>query len=415
MALLQELLHVLGGGAARASLKHAAASEQGHDRKHLRRSAELENRKQIGEVVAEDVAGDRDHVFSFPRNFKGFLHGQCWRHDPQVQALRVVELQVFLNLRDHVGVVRAVLVQPEDGGRARSFCSVHRELHPVLDRLVLRLAHAPDVALVHVVLEHGFLRGFQNHLHLARVGNLERLVVGPVLFSLGSHQPDVGGGAHLRHVQFAVCFAVVDDCLVDPCVRAVRNDEFGVHQLVVLVPHPSAVPHGGRHARVHDHVGRHVQVRDALVRVDVRDLGAFLVHRVDVGLDLRLFRVAGDLRVHVPQPVVHVHLQLIEKQVPMLREHVLVIHLHRVSEHDGVGDLHHRRLQVERPDSTGFRRVQGLLDHLVEVLHRHARAVDDLVGQKGSLVLQNGGGTIRPLQHDLHAVRVTPVHKALLA
>ena len=59
-------------------------------------------------------------------------------------------LEVRLHFLDEVGVVRARGIQPEDGRRlARS--GALRLTHPVLDRRVLGLAHAPDVALLDVV------------------------------------------------------------------------------------------------------------------------------------------------------------------------------------------------------------------------------------------------------------------------
>jgi hypothetical protein len=59
-----ELLHVLGRRAAGAGLEQAAARHQRHDRQHLGAGAELEDREQVGQVVAQHVAGDRDRVLA---------------------------------------------------------------------------------------------------------------------------------------------------------------------------------------------------------------------------------------------------------------------------------------------------------------------------------------------------------------
>ena len=64
VVLLHELLHVLRGRAAGARLEQAAAVHERHDREHLGAGAELEDREQVGEVVAEHVAGDRDRVLA---------------------------------------------------------------------------------------------------------------------------------------------------------------------------------------------------------------------------------------------------------------------------------------------------------------------------------------------------------------
>ena len=64
VVLLHQLLDVLGRRAARAGLEQPTAVHQRHDREHLRARPELEDREQVGQVVAQDVAGDRDRVLA---------------------------------------------------------------------------------------------------------------------------------------------------------------------------------------------------------------------------------------------------------------------------------------------------------------------------------------------------------------
>ena len=64
VVLLLELLDVLGRGAAGAGLEEAAAVQQRHDGEHLGAGADLEDREEVGEVVAQDVAGDGDGVLA---------------------------------------------------------------------------------------------------------------------------------------------------------------------------------------------------------------------------------------------------------------------------------------------------------------------------------------------------------------
>ena len=54
--------HVLRRRAAGARLEQAAALHQRHDGQHLRARADLQDREEVGEVVAEHVARDRDRV-----------------------------------------------------------------------------------------------------------------------------------------------------------------------------------------------------------------------------------------------------------------------------------------------------------------------------------------------------------------
>ena len=138
---------------AGARLVESAAGQERDDRQHLRARTELEDRKQVGQVVAQHVARRRDRVDAGPHASERLLHRLDWRADRDVQTRRVVILQVLLRLGDHVAVVGALWIQPEDRRVTGQPGPVHRQLHPVADRQVLRPAHAPDVAGFDAVLE----------------------------------------------------------------------------------------------------------------------------------------------------------------------------------------------------------------------------------------------------------------------
>jgi hypothetical protein len=57
-----------------------------------------------------------------------------------------VILQIFLDLGDNLGVMRAILVEPEHRRCVGEAGAAHRELDPILDRRIPDLAHAEDVA-----------------------------------------------------------------------------------------------------------------------------------------------------------------------------------------------------------------------------------------------------------------------------
>ena len=124
----------------------------------------------------------------------------------------VLILQVLLDLGDDLRVVRAILVEPEHRRRVGEARAAHAELDPILDRRVLELAHAEDVA--------GLDRTLQQHLAVigddadrAVRGHFERLVVRAVFLGLLRHQPDVRNRAHGLGIERAVGLAVVDDRL----------------------------------------------------------------------------------------------------------------------------------------------------------------------------------------------------------
>ena len=110
VVLLEELLDVLGGGAAGAGLEEAAAVHEGNDGEHLGRGADLEDGEEVGEVVAEDVAGDADGVLPLDDALEGEFAGGGGLEDADVEAGGVVVFQIRLDLLEELGVVGAVLV-----------------------------------------------------------------------------------------------------------------------------------------------------------------------------------------------------------------------------------------------------------------------------------------------------------------
>src|SRR6185437_5022849 len=142
------------------------------------------------------------------------------RQNADVEAGRIVLAQIAPRALDQHAVVGARLVQPEERGRSRRAGARHRELHPVPDRQILRLAHAPDVAGAHLVLDQHASAAIED-AYRAGGGDLEGLVVRAVLLGCLRHQADVADVAHRRDVIRAVLFAVLDDRLIDARVAAV--------------------------------------------------------------------------------------------------------------------------------------------------------------------------------------------------
>ena len=247
--------------------------DQRDDREHLRARAQLEDREEVGEVVAQDVAGDRDRVLAvlgpFEREAGRLGDGQ----DLDLQVVGVLVGECALDLLEDLGVVRAALVEPEHGGRPGRAGALDREPHPVGHRGVLGLAAAPDVAGLDVVLEQR-VAGAVDDAHAAGGLDLEGLVVAAVLLGLLRHQADVGRGAHRRRVERAVLAAEVDRLRVEGGVAGVGDHGLGVLLVAVGVPHLARGADHRRHRGVDDHVAGDVQVGDAAVGVDHREVRA---------------------------------------------------------------------------------------------------------------------------------------------
>ena len=84
--------------------------------------------------------------------------------------------QILVDLGDQAGVVGAVFVEPEHSGHAGGASPADCQFHPVADRGVLGLAHAPDIAGFHGVFEQG-AAGAVDDAHGAVHRDFEGLVV----------------------------------------------------------------------------------------------------------------------------------------------------------------------------------------------------------------------------------------------
>jgi hypothetical protein len=140
-----------------------------------------------------------------------------------------------------------------------------------------------------------------------------------------------------------------------------------------------------------------------------------LVAGVQVADDLVVLRCRQhfDLVVEVDQSVVDVDPELVE-QLPVLGKSVFVEHLHCVPEDDGMRDLHHRRLHVQREHHAGLVGVLHLL--LVEVAQSvlaHEHAVDDVAFEQRHLRLEHKLLTAFGVQHHLHVACAIQRHRLL--
>jgi len=148
----------------------------------------------------------------------------------------------------HLLVVRAGFVEPEDGRRAGRARPIHRELHPVLDDWALRLAHPPDVAGLDVVL-HQHVPVAIEDADGPGLLELECLVVRAVLLGRLRHQADVRRRAHRRRIERAMLAAVVDRLGVERGIGVIGDHELRVLLLAVGIPHLSRRADGPQASR----------------------------------------------------------------------------------------------------------------------------------------------------------------------
>src|SRR5476649_343292 len=408
MVFFHQLLDVFRSRTARARFVHAATGHQWHDRQHLGAGAKFHDREQVGQVVAQDVAGHRDGVQAAPCTFQGVAHGAYLRHDLDVQAVGVVVFQVGLYLLDHFVFVWTVWVQPEHGRHAGVAGTGDGQLDPVADRGILDLAHAPDIAFFDVLRQQHFARYQVGDVGNAGFRHFKRLVVRTVFFRLLRHQAHVRHGTHGARVEVAMPFAEVDHFLVDTGKGALWHDCLGIFRTAIGAPHLAADTDHGWHRCVDDDVVRRMEVGDALGRIDHGQFWTVGVAGVQVFQDFIFLRrwQGFNLVVQIDHAVVDVHAQFFEQR-GVLGERVLVENAHAMAEHDRVRYLHHGRLDVQREHHARLVRIfQFFFIELEQRFFAHEHAVDDFAGLQRDLRFQYDGFARSGDQFHLDIARV---------
>ena len=407
MVFLLQLLHVLWCRTASTGLEESATSDQRNHGKHLRGSAQLHDGEEVREVITQHVAGDGDGVLTLADAVDGDLAGFHRREDADIQTIRIVILQVLLDLGGHVAIMCTGWIQPEDGGNIGGAGAGYGQLYPVLDGNILGLAGAPDITGFHIVL-HEHVTGLVDDLHLAVSRDLEGLIVRAVLLGLLRHQAHVGNGAHGGGVESAILAAIIDNHLVDARVRGIRKHRESIFQLIIRIPHlAGAADHGG-HGGIHDHIGRNVQVGDALAGVHLSQSGAILEILIKGSLDL--FAIVQILQAleDGSQTVFAVQASL-HQLIAVLLVHVREEGAHSVAEDDGVRDLHHGGFQVHGEQhilhlgAGDLRAQEG-----IQSLGGKNRGIHDLIFQHWQGILQHGGVAV--CLHQLEAQLVIGRH-----
>src|SRR5580704_2811228 len=109
---------MLGRLTAGSSFEQLAALEQRHDGEHTGAGSQLENREQVGEIVAEHIARDGDGVLAAANSLQREFHSVLGFQDLYVKTGKVVIAQVGFYLFDDLSIVAASRIEPEHGGRA---------------------------------------------------------------------------------------------------------------------------------------------------------------------------------------------------------------------------------------------------------------------------------------------------------
>ena len=355
VVLFLELLNVLRSRSACTRFKESATGDQGHDREHLGGSTQLHDGEEVGEVVTQHVTGHRDGVLATTDTLQGVFGGVDRVHDLNIQTIGIFFFQISLNLGADVVVMRTGLIQPEDSRHTGKASTLNSELDPVMDRDVLGLAGAPDIALGDLVLHEDFTLAV-NNLHAAGLRDDERLVVRAVLFGLLGHQANIRNRTHGGWIESAVFAAIVDNRLVDTSVGGIRDDRQGVLSLVILIPHLTGSTDHGRHRSVDNDIRGNMQVSDALIGVHHCKVRPLIKDLIEGCTDF--FTIVQLIQACVNGRQTVVTIQTCSQQfLAVLLENVREEGAHCVTEDDWVRNLHHGGLEVYGEEHSGSLRA----------------------------------------------------------
>ena len=268
MVLLKELLDVPGRGPAGAGLEQSAPVHQRDDREHLGARPQLEDREQVGQVVAQHVAGDRDRVLVCPRALERVPRRLRPRRGSRARPRRCRARRApARTLRSTSASWARVSSSQKIAGVvvSRARATARRTQSWIGASLVWhmrQMSPASTSCSSSVSPASSTTRTVPD----ASISNV--LSCEPYSSAAWAISPMLGVRAHPGRVERAVLLAVLDGLGVQRGVRVVGDHELGVLRLSVRIPHLARGADRRRHRCVDDHVARHVEVGDPPRGVD---------------------------------------------------------------------------------------------------------------------------------------------------
>ena len=390
-----QLLNMLGGRTTRACLKQAAALHQFHDRQHLGRGRQFEDREEVGQVIAQHIARHRDRGFARTDRFKRGPRGRARRKDLELVG-HALGLKDRLHISDQFGIMGARSVQPEDCFTIFCLLTVNCQSDPILDRGFARAGGTPDIARLNGM----FMQDrpvFEDHFDDTIRDNLECGGVAAVFFGLLRHQTDILHRARGGGVQLACLFEILDRLVIDGRIGVIGDHAIGVMLGPVRAPAFAAGTDQGRHGGVDDHIRGHMQVGDATVAINHVKRWT-LGH---AGLDGRHDRGAVfDAGQQITKARIRVHAKGCHLIGIGFKDRCQ-IGFHGMAKDDRVRDLHHRGFHMQREQRAfGFGRLDLLGKESVKRLTRHEGCIHHGASRIADAVLQNRLGAVLGDMHD---------------
>mmetsp|Transcript_3119 Transcript_3119/g.5957 ORF Transcript_3119/g.5957 Transcript_3119/m.5957 type:complete len:338 (+) Transcript_3119:580-1593(+) len=326
-----------------SSFVQAATGQQWDNREHFGTGSQLEDRKQIRQIITQHIARDRNSIFSIGSTFTRNTHGIYRAHNGQIQTICIMILEVGIDLVDQNLVVRALLVQPKDGTSTGRPSPIDGQANPITNTNILGGCHAPNVTLFDTVLKNHIARFLVADEDLARGGDFKRLVVRTVFFGLLRHETDIGHVTHGSDIKLPMRLAVADHFLVHGGIATIGDQTLGIFQFTHLVPHFATVTNHHGHTSVDDDIIGGMQIGNATIGIDHGQPGTTFVDLIQIGQ--KGFVVVGR---HVflgrgqdtAQPAVGIGSHLFQGGA-VLGKQILVKDLDGVSKENRVTDFHH--------------------------------------------------------------------------
>ena len=243
---------------------------QRDDREHLRTGTELEDREKVGQVIAQDIAGDTDRVLPGA----GAREGEA-RRSRDVEDLDLKAIGV--ELRRGPRAPCAGPARRARGSRRARTPPAHRRAgpldgqpHPVTNGSVRGLAHAPDVARVDRRARAALCRRRRPPAPCPGAAISKVLSCEPYSSAACAIRPTFGS-CPSSPGRTPVLAAVAPRSRRTAPRRSDRGSRTWCPAARPRVPHlPGSADRRG-HRRVDDHVAGDVEVGDAAIGVDHRE------------------------------------------------------------------------------------------------------------------------------------------------
>ena len=145
-----QLLHMFWSRTTCACFKQTATLHKFHNGQHFCRRGQLQDWKQVSQIITQNVASYWNCIFAFSNRFKRSPRCLTWCHNLEL-ICHTFGSQHWLHIGDQLCIVSATSIKPENRTKACHLLTLNGQIYPVFDRGLTCGCRAPNITCLNRV------------------------------------------------------------------------------------------------------------------------------------------------------------------------------------------------------------------------------------------------------------------------